>query len=43
MRKKLLSSLLALLCLAMAGNAQVLTVSGRISDEKESPFLLYLL
>lgn len=37
MRKKLSSFLLAMLCFAFAGNSQVLTVSGKILDEKGSP------
>ena len=37
MRKKLSSLLLALLCFAIAGMAQVLTISGRIKDEKGAP------
>jgi TonB-linked SusC/RagA family outer membrane protein len=37
MRKKLSSFLLAMLCFAFAGNSQVLTVSGKILDEKGAP------
>ncbi len=37
MRKKLTSFLLAMLCFALAGKAQVLTISGRITDEQGSP------
>lgn len=37
MRKKLSSFLLALLCFALSGQSQVLTISGRIQDEKGSP------
>ncbi|MDF2193213.1 SusC/RagA family TonB-linked outer membrane protein [Paraflavitalea sp. CAU 1676] len=37
MRKKLLSFLLALLCFAMTGKTQVLSLSGRILDEKGAP------
>ncbi len=37
MRKKLPGFLLALLCFAMAGNAQDLSISGRITDEKGAP------
>lgn len=37
MRKKLPSLLLALLCIAIAGKSQVLTLSGRITDEKGAP------
>ncbi|WP_315823529.1 TonB-dependent receptor plug domain-containing protein [Paraflavitalea speifideaquila] len=37
MRKKLLSFLLAMLCFAMVGKSQVLTISGKIQDEKGAP------
>ncbi len=37
MRKKLTSFLLAMLCFVIAGESQVLTISGRISDEKGTP------
>jgi TonB-linked SusC/RagA family outer membrane protein len=37
MRKFLPSLLLAMLCFAIAGKAQVLTVSGRVTDEKGVP------
>jgi protocatechuate 3,4-dioxygenase beta subunit len=37
MRKFLPSLLLAMLCFAIAGMAQVLTVSGRVTDEKGVP------
>ncbi len=37
MRKIVSSLLLAMLCFAFAGKAQVLTISGRITDEKGIP------
>ena len=37
MRKKLTSFLLAMLCFVIAGESQVLTISGRISDERGTP------
>ena len=37
MRKKLTSFLLAMLCFVIAGKAQVLTISGRITDDKGAP------
>lgn len=37
MRKKLLSFLLAMLCFVIAGKSQVLTISGRVEDEKGAP------
>ena len=37
MRKNLTGFLLAMLCLVIAGKAQVLTISGRITDEKGAP------
>jgi TonB-dependent SusC/RagA subfamily outer membrane receptor len=35
--RKILSSLVLLLCMVIAGNAQTLTVSGRVTDEKGVP------
>ena len=37
MRKIVSSFLLAMLCFAIAGKAQILTVSGRVTDDKGSP------
>lgn len=37
MRKKLTSFLLAMLCFVIAGKAQTLTISGRVTDEQGAP------
>ena len=37
MRKKLVGFLLAMLCFVIAGEAQVLTISGKVKDEKGTP------